>query len=253
MNSLLLLSLHDVSPVHLAQLKRAEALFRELGVYKVTYLFIPNFMGRYPSTEHPEFQAWCRSRRDFKVHWGLHGFFHQERSLVANTKILGRWKDALKRQLQLAGESEFRTLDSETQVQRLDAGLEIFRRCLGIKPAGFVPPAWLHTSELLPLLAERGIPFTENRNHLLRTSDGQKLACDLISWSSHSALRRTLSIASAHVQFFRKRRNPILRLALHPQDFDHFESEDSIRTLVKTALKNRILATWSDIDFSNSP
>src|SRR4029078_16292 len=50
----LLISLHDVTPFHFAPLLKAEALFQEMGLQKLTYLFIPNYHGRFASAGHPE-------------------------------------------------------------------------------------------------------------------------------------------------------------------------------------------------------
>ena len=64
----LLLSLHDVTPRHVARLARAEALFRELGVPHVTYLLVPRYHRRWPIEEDAAFSIWCREPRPFTVH-----------------------------------------------------------------------------------------------------------------------------------------------------------------------------------------
>ena len=73
----LIVSLHDVTPVHAARLDRAEALLRTLGVPDVAYLFVPRFHG-VPAEEDAAFVAWCRAERPFRVQWMLHGYWHWE-------------------------------------------------------------------------------------------------------------------------------------------------------------------------------
>ena len=75
----LLLSLHDVTPRHLARLIRAEALFRDLGVSDVTYLVVPRYHGGWAIEGDHEFETWCRRQRAFDVQWT---FFKQRRSCL---------------------------------------------------------------------------------------------------------------------------------------------------------------------------
>src|SRR5690606_21224974 len=76
----LIVSLHDVAPPHLDRLRRAEALFRKLGVARVQYLFVPDFHGKFPATRFSELLAWCREPRPFEVSWWLHGYYHLDRA-----------------------------------------------------------------------------------------------------------------------------------------------------------------------------
>ena len=87
----LLISLHDVTPFHFARLLKAEALFQEMGLQKLTYLFIPNYHGRFASAGHPEFVAWCRRPRSFDVEWQLHGDHHLEAAASAKGRP-GSWR-----------------------------------------------------------------------------------------------------------------------------------------------------------------
>ena len=99
----LLISLHDVTPFHLSRLSKAEALFQEMGLRKIIYLFIPNYHGRNPSSEHPEFKAWCHGARAFQVRWHLHGDQHLEAVSPARDGAVS-WTDRLRRRFLTAGE-----------------------------------------------------------------------------------------------------------------------------------------------------
>ena len=158
----LLISLHDVTPFHFDRLRKAEALFQEIGLRKLTYLFIPNYHGRFPSAEHPEFVAWCRAPRHFEVEWQLHGDHHLEVLSSANGQTIS-WADQWRRRFLTAGEGEFLLLDAEAQRAKLASGRAVFQQCLGHEPSGFVAPAWLFNSKLIALLKEMGFQSTEDR------------------------------------------------------------------------------------------
>ena len=114
----LVVSLHDVTPFHLKRLVRAEALCRDLGVRKLTYLLVPRYHGGFACAEDGDFVAWCRAAREFAVSWHLHGYQHLE---DAATGPAGAWSVGLKRRMLTAGEGEFQALDMASQRRRLEA------------------------------------------------------------------------------------------------------------------------------------
>src|SRR5262245_51371450 len=74
----LLVAVHDVAPVHVDRIERAERLLSRLGVSAATYLFVPDFHGGGAADRDREFVGWCRSARPYAVRWFLHGYFHRE-------------------------------------------------------------------------------------------------------------------------------------------------------------------------------
>ena len=133
----LVISLHDATPFHLERMRKAEAVYRDLGVAKITYLFVPEYHGGYPAASDAAFREWCRGERPFRVAWHLHGYHHLETPADA---IGGGAVDFLKRRLLTAGEGEFLALDAGAQRARLEAGRAAFRACLDAEPTGFVAP-----------------------------------------------------------------------------------------------------------------
>lgn len=242
----LLISLHDITPFHLPRIRKAEALFRDLGLGKVTYLFVPEYHGRYPSDRHPEFIDWCREPRPFEVEWHLHGFHHLEGREQA---IPGGTSDALKRRFLTAGEGEFLALEPADQARLLDAGLASFRRCLQLDPPGFVAPAWLFNSALQPLLWERGIRFTEDHRNLYRTDSPSRLPSPVITWATRTFLRKFGSLAVCPLLARLFASAPFLRVAMHPFDFDHPSTARNIRSVLEYLMPGRVQAFSSDLDF----
>lgn len=240
-------SLHDVTPFHLDRMRRAEAVFRDLKVAKIAYLFVPEYHGGYHAAEDEAFRAWCRAERPFRVDWHLHGYHHLEAAAPA---ARGGASDFLKRKLLTAGEGEFLALDAEAQRRKIAAGREAFRACLGRDPAGFVAPAWLFNSALPLVLKEQGIRFTEDQRRMYRVDAGASLASPVITWATRTWLRKygSLVICPSLLRLWAGR--PVLRVAMHPFDFDHPGTVASIRCVLSRALRNREPAFAEDLDFA---
>jgi predicted deacetylase len=244
----LLISLHDVTPFHFDRLRKAETLFQELGLRKVTYLFIPNYHGRFPSAEHPEFVAWCRGPRPFEIEWQLHGDHHLEASSCADSDAM-RWTDQWRRRFLTAGEGEFLPLDAETQRIKLISGRATFRQCLGYEPAGFVAPAWLFNSRLVPILEEIGFQSTEDRHHIFALQEGRSLRSPVITWATRTTLLKYGSIAAAPVLGHLWKTVEVLRVAIHPFDMDHHQTVSSIRRLLDRVAQDRQQSFCGELDF----
>ncbi len=237
----LIVSLHDVAPPHLDRLRRAEALFRKLGVARVQYLFVPDFHGKFPATRFPEFLAWCREPRPFEVSWWLHGYYHLDRASRSNAPLSGR--ERFLRRFLTAGEGEFLPLDAAEQDRRLKAGLAMFAECLpGIRPQGFVAPAWLYRpGTLYPLLRARGIGRTEDHHalHHVREEDVRSLRAPVVTWATRNAPYRWLSLAVCPLRAWWFRDADVLRVATHPHDFAHAATSANIEAVLARALRDR--------------
>lgn len=245
-----ILSLHDVSPAHLHRLERAEAFFQRLGVYYIQYFFVPEFHGRFRASEFPEFLAWCRKPRSFNVQWLLHGYYHLERNAGVETVPALNWKDRLKRRFLTDGEGEFLTLDAATQRKRLEAGLEEFRRCLpDQKLHGFVAPAWLFNDALMPLLREFEIPFTEDHHRLYNVALQDSIESPVVTWATRTSwhLRGSLLVNPLRARWFDDKR--VLRLAMHPHDFDHPDVLWNIEKVYRKLYERRLLKFPKDLDW----
>ena len=230
-----LLSLHDVTPRHFEQLQRAEILFREMGVTHVTHLLVPRYHGHWNVEGDLAFQEWCHQPRPFTVDWCLHGFYHQEGRKAGGFSL----SNSLKRRFLTAGEAEFLALPAPDAQRLVVRGERAFCSCLGFAPEGFVAPAWLFTNSLIPVLREQGFLWSEDRRgiHDLRTS--RVIPAPVITWSARSWLRRIGSVHVARALARQWRDTPILRVAVHPLDFDHPELVSSLRDVISDGLRTR--------------
>lgn len=243
----LLICLHDVTPFHMARLEKAESLFRELGLEKVTYLLIPHYHGRHLSSESPRFINWCRAGRAFRIQWHLHGFHHLEADPVG---ISGRLSpgDRWKRKYLTAGEGEFLSLEPARMRDKLHAGRDIFRACLNMEPPGFVAPAWLFNAGLPAVLNAQGIRYTEDHHRLYDLNSGRSLSSPVITWATRTPVHKYGSLLVCPVLSLLWKNESVLRVAMHPFDFDHAETVANIRGVMRRLLKIRAQVFCSDLE-----
>lgn len=230
-----LVSLHDVSPRHEKAVQHALDLLREFEIPPVPLLVVPDFHGQWPLDAHPAFLEKLRSWQEQGHELVLHGYWHRELELDAKAGGAG---ESLKRQFLTGGEGEFLSLDAARTTERLDAGLAMWDRCgLSPRPKGFIPPAWLHNDALDAELWKRGFTWTENHAGL-RYYSGAEVANPVISWASRDRIRRIASrvVCPSLERLWRKR--PVMRIALHPHDFDWPALERSIRLVLARARKH---------------
>lgn len=245
----LLVSLHDVTPIHLQRLGRAEELCRDLGIEKISYLLIPDYHGTGASDENPDFVAWCQRKRDFDVEWMLHGYRHLDDEAA---KVTLSFTDRLRRRFLTGREGEFIALEAAAQRKRIADGLAVFHRCTRREPAGFVAPAWLFNDFLLPILRDQGIRYTEDHRHVFSVLTEEKLRSPVITWATRTTLRKHGSIVAAPVLAHLWHREDVVRVAMHPFDFDHPETVASIRGVLSALLASRETCFFDDLDFSRA-
>lgn len=242
----LVISLHDATPFHLERMRRAEAVFRGLGVAKIAYLLVPEYHGGYPCADSPEFIAWCREPRPFRVDWHLHGYHHLESPDAGNAAARGG--DAFKRKFLTAGEGEFLALDADAQRRKLEKGREVFRKCLGADPEGFVAPAWLFNDSLIPALREMGFRHTEDHRRMYQLQSGRSIASPVITWATRTVLRKYGSLVVCPALARLWSREPVLRVAMHPFDFDHPSTVANIRSVLRRVMRDREQVSAADLD-----
>jgi len=73
----LVVSLHDVSPLTQETCTRILEQLAEAGVRQTSLLVVPNFHGKAPVREYPEFQQWLSSQVAAGHEPVLHGYYHR--------------------------------------------------------------------------------------------------------------------------------------------------------------------------------
>ena len=249
-------SLHDVAPIHLARIRRAEAILAQRGVTKISYLLVPEFHRGIRADQHQEFVDFCAEKRPFEVSWILHGYTHLEDKQSRAQAISRRtfWINRFKRASMTAGEGEFLQLATSEALKRLRRGSEIFENCVGERPTAFVAPAWLYPPVLCSLLLQRSIGITENQTQLFDLDRRRVLHSRVLTWATRTPLRKLISIVGLPFLAYWQRSLALLRVAVHPHDFDHPATVRSIEAMLERLLSTRECVHLGELpDLSDLP
>ena len=235
----LVVSIHDVTPVHRARVERMLQVLDAAGVRRRSLLVIPNYHGEGEIDRLPEFCAWLRERQDAGDEILLHGYEHQD--VRRPTSLVDRWKHRWFTQ----GEGEFLSLDFTEASDRIARGLDVFDRA-GLRAEGFVAPAWLINDEGLDAARDRGLQFTNSYLHIsdLQT-DRSWFAPSLVFGPGN--LNEDLGIRlQAGIAGLLARRS-IARVVLHPPCIDHPARWSRILTMIAMQLERHRPTTYGQV------
>ena len=121
-----------------------------------------------------------------------------------------------------AGEGEFYDLSEGEATLRLERAKREFC-AVGLAPRGFIAPAWLLGREAERAVRKAGFEYTTRLRCFKDLATGRETASQSLVWSVRSGWRRILSIwwnAWLARKLFRA---PLLRIGLHPVDWQHTE------------------------------
>ena len=88
---------------------------------------VPNWYGRWPLTEHPEY---CNLIRESSAELLLHGYFHRRQHGWGPTSFLA------------SGSDEMNGFNAQETERALERGQEVFTKVFGEPARGFVAPSW---------------------------------------------------------------------------------------------------------------
>lgn len=251
MDSLLLTSIHDVSPrfeIEVNQL--ADMLAPHVGE-RIAMLVVPNHWGDAPIVAGSAFARRLRGWAEAGLEIFLHGYFHRD------TVRHGKTTDRARARLMTAGEGEFLGLSREVAAARIAEGQAILEDLTGRPIDGFVAPAWLYGEGALAALSDCAIPIAEDHMRVWSPVTGRTLARGpVITWASRSRPRLASSLAVAPI--LSKLPLRTLRIGVHPPDTRHPSIVRSIEASLNSALRSRTAGRYSDLvdtcrrDFQNS-
>jgi predicted deacetylase len=207
----LLVSLHDVSPLTLADAERALALLDASGlpVSALTILAIPCHEGRAPLDADPATVRFLRGLADGGATLVMHGLTH---------RMPGRaWTPAsfVRGHVFARGQGELLRATAIETTRALDEGAAILRRA-GLEAAtrAFVPPAWLLSPAAREVVERAGFAYHETFAGIVHA--GRLRAPRVIGWGSLNAVETVATAVYAGLQSRLPARDT--RLAVHPAD-----------------------------------
>ncbi len=189
-------------------------------------------------TENADFQEWLRVQAGAGHEIVAHGYFHQ-RSKKASERA---WEKFITRYY-TAGEGEFFDLTKLEADQLLGRGLDDFRQG-SLTPRGFIAPAWLLGDEALESVCRAGFEYTTYLDRIQPLNGAPLAVSQSLVWSVRAAWRRVISLGWNRLLANRLKNNAVLRVGLHPPDWDHPAIRQQILQLIRSALAGRTAMTY---------
>jgi len=211
-------ALHDVEPATYDRCALVRDWLSDLGIDRMTLLVIPAADGHPFFQRRPDLAAWLLDRRDAGDAVAQHGLRHRRGGRAA----------------------EYPGLDARDTEARLAAGRRVLALA-GLEPRGFVAPAYAYTPALRHALRQ-SFDWWATLMAVTRPS-GSALAP---AWSlgRSTPLKRALSPAVLRVGAWAPA--PLLRLDLHPADFDSPRHVHALEAVLRGARRRRAV-TYDDL------
>jgi predicted deacetylase len=227
----LAVALHDVAPASFERCALIRDWLLDLGVERVTLLVIPAPELHPFFQRSPELAAWLLDRRDAGDAIAQHGLQHRltRRPYPLTRPVRG---------FQGGAATEFPGLDEEATVASLDAGRRVLELA-GLPPRGFVAPGYAYTGALREHLAGRFDWWATLLGVRPRTSLSPALCL-----GTSSAFKRASSPALLRAGAAVSGR--LLRLDLHPADFEHPGHVRAVEAVLRGA-QRRVAVTYDDL------
>jgi predicted deacetylase len=238
----LVVSVHDVSP-HTRE--RVAAILGDLlraGVRRASLLVVPDHHHRGNINSDPAFTAWLREAVGAGHEAVLHGYFHQRERRgeeSARTRLFTRFYTA--------DEGEFFDIEFAEARALLERGRDDLTQCAGVAPVGFIAPAWLLSAEGEAAAREAGFAYTTRLRSVSALASGRAHRTQSLCWSVRRNWRRWASLGWNPALFRSLGGNAVMRISIHPPDFEHPDTRGQILRLTRRAIESREATTYAEL------
>ncbi len=236
----LVVSIHDVAPATRDAVEKIISELVRIGVPVCSLLVVPDYHHQGLATKDRQFVSWLRELESDGHEIVIHGFFH-ERPRRANETI----RDKFLTHLYTADEGEFYDLDYDEALRRIATARDAFRAS-GLKPRGFVAPAWLLSEGAERAVRDAELEYTARLHAVRDLRSGEDFAARSIVYSVRAGWRRAVSRAWNAVLFRVLQRGPLLRISIHPPDYSHPPIWRQIMDLIEATAGSRTTTTYQD-------
>lgn len=232
-------SFHDLTPQSRPVCSEILTQLKERGVERTSLLVTPCWHGEDSIDRFPDFLDWLHRAQSEGHEICLHGYTHRAESIAGGpiAQAIGRFYTAR--------EGEFYQIGREEARQRIRSGLNMLRDA-GLDICGFVPPAWLLSEAGRQALKEEGLLYITELQHI-DFLQARRLYAPVLVFSCRSGWRRWTSIRWVQLWERLNRRTPILRLAIHPVDWDFPAIRETILDLADRLRPRRIPVAYRDL------
>ncbi len=234
-------SMHDVSPLTREIFTAMLSDLGSLGLRKCSLLVIPDHHHRRHFLSDAPFCRWLERLAGDGHELVVHGYYHQREARAAET-----WTQRMVTRVYTLGEGEFYDMPKAEAGRLLGLALEEFGRLDAPAPTGFIAPAWLLGEEAAVAVREAGFRYTTRLRGVEDFARGGYVGSQSLVYSCRNAWRRNASLVWNGGLVRRLGGNPIIRLGLHPPDFQHRRVWEQIRRIVREKVREREVMTYGE-------
>src|SRR6266404_7841545 len=137
----LVVSIHDIEPAAQAIADKIISELVQRGIRMCSLLVVPDYHHQGAAMKDRQFVSWLRDLESASHEIVIHGYFHERPACTTETL-----RDKFITQLYTQNEGEFYDMDYEEAFRRIKTARDEFS-VAGLKPRGFVAPAWLLSAE----------------------------------------------------------------------------------------------------------
>jgi predicted deacetylase len=236
----LVVSLHDVAPDTQQITTTIMSELRRHGVGVCSILVVPDYHHQGLFANHREFVTWLRGLEADGHEIVIHGYFH-ERPPHKRENL----RDKLLTRFYTRNEGEFYDLSYEEALRRITTARDEFR-AQGLKPRGFIAPAWLLGNEALRAVCDAQLEYTTRLRSVCDLRSGNVFPARTLVYSVHNAWRRALSRSWNAALFRLLKTRTLLRISIHPRDYSQRAIWKQILEFIAVARSARTATTYQD-------
>lgn len=239
----MVVSIHDLSTVTREVVERMLEDLARVGVSETSLLVIPDHHHKGRIDADPDFREMLQGAVARGHEAVLHGYYHlrpARRDEGVATRLITR--------SYTAGEGEFYDLGLPEAVALLRKGKEALGNC-GVPFTGFIAPAWLLGREAEAAVWEEGFGYTTRIGSVIERG-GMRYGSRSMVYSVRAPWRRGVSLIWNELLFKGLRNAPLLRIGLHPPDWEHSAIRRHALECVRKATGDRRVTTygkWLDL------
>jgi predicted deacetylase len=235
-----IVSLHDVAP---CTQKIASTIISELSAHGVgvcSVLVVPDYHHEGLFTRHREFVTWLRALEADGHEVVIHGYFHERPPQMKESL-----RDKFMTRFYTQDEGEFYDLGYEEALRRITTARDEFR-ALGLKPRGFIAPAWLLGNEAEQAVRDAELEYTTRLRTVCDLRSESIFPARTLVYSVHNNWRCTLSRSWNAALFRLLKTKPLLRISIHPPDYSQPTIWRQILGFIAATKRARTVTTYQD-------
>jgi predicted deacetylase len=233
-------SVHDVAP---CTQQITSTIISELSAHGVricSILVVPDYHHEGSFAKHREFVTWLRTLEADGHEIVIHGYFHERPPQIKETL-----RDRFMTRFYTQNEGEFYDLNYEEALRRITTARDEFH-ALGLKPRGFIAPAWLLGNEAEQAVRDAQLEYTTRLRTVCDLRSESTFSARALVYSVHNNWRRALSRNWNAVLFRLMKTKPLLRISIHPPDYSQQIIWNQILGFIAATKGARTATTYQD-------